>query len=138
MSSVEAELRASVRAETELTYAGAIIEQLRFRISRRTVWTDSAANRAILSRLGPGKLKHIEAEYLYIQEKVKSKKLQLSKVGTLDNCSDVLTKHASKDALGRHSGRLGLKKPDAEAAHQGVCAVLPRRPWQLFRRRVSL
>ena len=52
-----------------------------------------------MSRIGPGKLKHIEAATLYIQEKVKNKMVSLHKILGIENGSDVLTKHVARDIL---------------------------------------
>ena len=54
----------------------------------------STAGKAIASRFGAGKKsKHIELHYLYMQELVQRGVLTLRKVGTLFNCSDVLTEY---------------------------------------------
>ena len=58
------------------------------------VHTDSTAGQAIASRCCAGKKStHIELRYLYMQELVQRGVLTLRKVGTLFNCSDVLTEY---------------------------------------------
>ena len=58
------------------------------------------ARKAIASRFGAGKKsKHIELHYLYMQELVQRGVLTLRKVGTLFNCSDVLTNYLNPELL---------------------------------------
>ncbi len=54
---------------------------------------DSSAAKGIASRRGLGKLKHIDIKELWIQEKVNSGELEITKVRGTVNLADALTKY---------------------------------------------
>jgi len=58
------------------------------------VWTDSSAAIGIAGRQGLGKLRHLDAHTLWLQQAVRSKRLELKKVLGPANPADVLTKHS--------------------------------------------
>lgn len=62
---------------------------------RVRVWTDSTATIGICFRQGLGKLRHIDTHSLWVQEKVRSKAIELTKVHGESNPEDLLTKHLS-------------------------------------------
>ena len=57
------------------------------------VWTDSTATIGICGRQGLGKLRHIDTQCLWIQQKVRGKALDLFKVRGEENPADLFTKH---------------------------------------------
>ena len=57
------------------------------------VWTDSTATIGICSRDGLGKLRHIDTKCLWLQQKVRSGKLEVRKVKGTENPTGVFTKH---------------------------------------------
>ena len=57
------------------------------------VWTDSSAAMGICARQGLGKLRHIATHTLWVQEKVRSRAIDLRKVRGEVNPADVFTKH---------------------------------------------
>ena len=64
------------------------------------VWTNSSAAIGICSRQGLGKLRHIDTQALWIQEKVRTRQIILKKVRDDINPADLLTKHlGSKDKV---------------------------------------
>ncbi|CAK0906520.1 unnamed protein product [Prorocentrum cordatum] len=60
--------------------------------SKVKVVSDSSAARGFASRRGVGKLKHVQTRYLWVQERIVMQHLELGKIGTADNRSDLLTK----------------------------------------------
>ena len=56
------------------------------------VGSDASAAIGISARLGAGRVRHLEAKELWIQEKVRAKQVSVSKIGTRDNRADMLTK----------------------------------------------
>ena len=54
---------------------------------------DSFAAKGIAERTGLGKLRHVEVNQLWVQEKVKNKVIELTKVKGIDNLADALTKY---------------------------------------------
>ena len=55
--------------------------------------TDSRAAKGIAHRVGLGKVKHLAVCYLWLQDAVKRKEVDVVKVGTAWNWADVGTKH---------------------------------------------
>ena len=64
--------------------------------------SDSAAALAISQRVGLGKVRHIDVQYLWIQEKHSAKEIDLGNVKGEDNPADMLTKGVPQEILGRH------------------------------------
>ena len=57
------------------------------------VWTDSSATIGICSRQGLGKLRHVDIQCLWIQQRVRDETFTLRKVLGDDNPADLFTKH---------------------------------------------
>ena len=71
---------------------------------------DSSAALAIASRLGPGKLKHVDIRQLWVQQEVAAGRVLVKKVATSLNCADILTKILKEvAAFRRHCATLGLR-----------------------------
>ena len=64
--------------------------------------TNASAAIGIGSRLGTGKVRHIEVNQLWLQDKVYIGEVTLNKVGTNENIADALTKAVSADVLSYH------------------------------------
>ena len=58
---------------------------------------DSSAGLSITSRTGLGKAKHVETQYLWLQEAVRNNKLPVGKIPSETNSSDVGTKHLTSE-----------------------------------------
>ena len=61
------------------------------------VHVDSATAKAIASRSGVGKVRHLATEVLWVQEAVKEGRLEVAKVRGDRNGADVLTKPKSAE-----------------------------------------
>ena len=59
------------------------------------VWTDSSAAMGICARQGLGKLMHLDTHTLWVQQAVRSGRIELKKVPGEENPADTLTKHLS-------------------------------------------
>ena len=66
--------------------------------------TDASAAIGIGSRLGTGKVTHIEVNQLWLQDKVYIGEIVLNKVRTEENIADALTKAVNAETLGYHVG----------------------------------
>ena len=66
------------------------------------VLTDSSAAKGTASRKGLGKVRHIETNQLWIQEKVSNGTIKLHKVLGTDNIADALTKYVPQEELKWH------------------------------------
>ena len=69
---------------------------------RLGVHTDASAAKAIASRKGLGKVRHIEVNQLWIQDRVGSGDVELHKIAGAVNPADALTKHVEGEILARH------------------------------------
>ena len=57
------------------------------------VWTDSTATIGICGRQGLGKLRHVDTQCLWIQQRVRDRTIELVKVRGEENPADLFTKH---------------------------------------------
>ena len=69
--------------------------------------TDASAAIGIANRIGIGKIRHIETNQLWLQQKVLEGKLVVSKVKGEDNLADALTKPVDGKLLTEHLVRVG-------------------------------
>ena len=60
------------------------------------VYMDATAGIAMLNRQGLGTVKHVATQYLWVQELVQNKEVELRKVQTTDNYCDLMTKVLSR------------------------------------------
>ncbi len=70
----------------------AMMEDLGLKMAVR-VWTDSTATMGICGRRGLGKLRHIDTQCLWIEQKVRRKDIELRKIRREMNPADLFTKH---------------------------------------------
>ena len=91
LGSAEAAYYAIVTGAAEALAVKALTEQLGCKVSVR-VHTDSSAAKAVASRRGLVKLRHIELKYFWVQELVQDQKIAIKKINGLDNPADCLTK----------------------------------------------
>ena len=94
LSSGEAEYYASVKAAAELIGLRSLAKDLGWNVGLQ-LKIDSSAAKAITSRLGAGKVRHLEVRFLWLQEVTRNKQLQVVKVRGKANPADVLTKSKS-------------------------------------------
>jgi len=120
LSSGEAEFNGVVRGAGMGLGFQSLMADLGHRLPVR-VWCDSSAAIGICSRQGLGKLRHLDTHTLWIQQAVRSRKIDLRKIKGEANPADLLTKHlASRErlnALVRKAGGV-FRSGRAEAAPQ--------------------
>ena len=63
------------------------------------VLSDSSAARAVTARTGSGRVKHVEARYLWVQDRVRKKQFSLGSIDTSHNTADLGTKFHSGERL---------------------------------------
>jgi hypothetical protein len=63
---------------------------------------DSSAAKGIAERSGLGKIRHIEVNQFWLQQKVRDKKIKLVKVDGKKNLADALTKHLDAGTMEQH------------------------------------
>ena len=111
LSSGEAELYAiGLGVQEALFVKSLILEAKLAKAVNLTCHTDSTSGKSMATRFGLGKkTKHIELRYLYMQDLVNSGMLKISKVGTHENTSDLLTKYLSAETTSQHATALGVE-----------------------------
>ena len=97
LSSGEAEFAGVIRGSGQGLGYQALLEDLGIKAPLR-VWTDSSAAIGICSRQGLGKMRHLDTHTLWIQQAVRSKRIDLRKISGEENPADLLTKHSSSQA----------------------------------------
>ena len=92
LSSGEAEFYGVVRAASVAMGYAAMMEDLGTPLPVR-VWTDSSATIGICSRRGLGRLRHVDTQCLWVQQRVRDGDFELRKVKGELNPADAFTKH---------------------------------------------
>ena len=100
--------------------------------ARIRINTDASAAKGIASRRGIGKIRHIEVNQLWIQDRVARGEIELSKVPGKTNIADALTKYVECEGIQYHmantnqtvmSGRHAIMPEMAEDEHALSCIV---------------
>ncbi len=94
LSSGEAEFYGVVKAAGVGLGYQALLRDVGVHLQIRT-WTDSTATMGICGRQGLGKLRHIDTQCLWVQQRVRDHSIELLKVRGEDNPADLFTKHLS-------------------------------------------
>ena len=69
--------------------------------------SDSTSAKSFASRQGLGKQRHVQTQYLWVQERIARKEFVITKVDTTQNVSDILTRVAPGVLLQRHMVKVG-------------------------------
>jgi len=93
LSSGEAEFAGVVRGSGQGLGYQALLRDLGVEAPVR-VWTDSSAALGICSRQGLGGVRHLDTHMLWIQQAVRSRRVDLRKIDGEKNPADLLTKHS--------------------------------------------
>ena len=72
------------------------------------VWSDASAARAVASRRGLGKVRHLHTRFLWLQDIIAQKAAGLRTIPGKSNPADAFTKALTQQELDAHMGRLGL------------------------------
>ena len=105
LSSAEAELYGFVRAAAETMGLISMYKDFGTHMDE-VVLGDASAAFAIVARRGLGKLRHLDTNYLWIQEKVAKGDLNFKKVAGVDNGADLFTKALSWNEIQKHIHKL--------------------------------
>ena len=127
MSVGEAEYYALVKAAAEGLAFTALARDLGYEFRLR-LWVDSSTAKAIVSRLGLGKVRHMEVKFLWAQEAHRRRLFEVRKIAGDRNPADLLTKAMSaaemQEKLESVSGRFS---PASARGSAGVEAKVPAR-----------
>ena len=64
--------------------------------------TDASAAKGIACRRGLGKVRHIEVNQLWIQDRVANGDIDIAKINGKENIADILTKHVNAEDIRVH------------------------------------
>ena len=109
LSSGEAEYYALVKGASTGIGLTSLLQDLGIGGRKIRLMTDSSAAVGICNRLGTGKVRHIEVNQLWIQEKVAHGLISVHKVDGKTNRADALTKPVSAEELRAHTDMLGIQ-----------------------------
>ena len=70
--------------------------------TQNSVHTDSTAAISIVHRRGLGTTRHIEVQYLWVQDNVNREMMKVETVGTNENPADMFTKGLKKETIDEH------------------------------------
>ena len=103
LSSGEAEYYAIVKAASVAMGIRSLAADLGIKFECPiAIKSDASAAIGISSRVGIGKVRHIEVTQLWVQEKVASREIVIEKVATEDNLADALTKAVDAQIIQKH------------------------------------
>ena len=108
LSSGEAEYYALVKGASEGMGLQGIAMDMGLKVCVH-LSTDASAAIGIGSRRGLGKVKNIELNQLWIQDKVCRGEITVHKVRTEENIADALTKPLGGQDLEKHTGMVGMR-----------------------------
>ena len=106
LSSAEAELYGMLRASAETIGLMSMLKDFGVEVGG-SVLGDARAVLAIIARRGVGKIRHLDTNYLWVQEQAATGKLQYKKVPGKENGSDLFTKALTWEEVAGHVGRIG-------------------------------
>jgi len=120
LSSGEAEVKGITRGAIEGLYVKHLLEQQQHHVDIE-IKTDASAALAMCNRLGVGKrAKHLDIQILWVQQLVRAGILIITKVGTLDNLADPLTKHMSFAMMARFCHNMHMTFPESSIYEDAV------------------
>lgn len=113
LSSCEAELVALTVAGQEASFVRTMMEEIG-EPTRVRLYTDSTSAHQIAERRGLGRLKHVELRWLWMQDEFRAGRLEITRVNTLVNPADLMTKHLHRSRLEDLMELIGMVRSDAE------------------------
>ena len=109
LSSAESEYYGMCRATTQAEFVRGVMAFWELPQKCIRLKVDSSAAKAMAERQGVGTSRHIQARYLWLQDKVFEKELEVNKVGGKVNDSDLVTKVQTRHIIDVLLGRLGFE-----------------------------
>merc|ERR1711873_396536 len=106
LSSGEAEYYGIVKGSSVGLGARSLLSDLGCSV-RVVVFTDSSAAKGMASRKGLGKVRHVEVNQLWVQQKVGNGEIELQKVEGAQNLADALTKYVEHESMVKHMSGTG-------------------------------
>jgi len=120
LSSGEAEFYALGKLTAHLLFFIYLLKEMSREI-KAVAHSDSSAARGMTGRTGPGRVKHLQTRFLWLQERVREKAIEIAKVDGKENVADLGTKILDGETVRRLSARCGL----GPTSHTGVMSKFP-------------
>ena len=73
------------------------------------VLTDASAAMGVLDRRGLGRLRHVDTNFLWVQEAAADTNVKYQKTKGVDNFSDLLTKHVPRELIEKFTSGVGIE-----------------------------
>jgi len=108
LSSAESEYYAMARTATLAEFVRGIFDFWGWRTRSTRLRVDSSSAKALSERRGVGQSRHIQAKFLWLQDKVAEKELEVEKIKGPVNDSDLVTKVQTRGIIQSHLQRLGF------------------------------
>ena len=115
LSSGEAELHGIAQGAAQALGLQSLLKDAGWHVDVH-LHSDATAAIGIARRKGLGKIRHLDTTDLWIQDKIRSKKMTLSKVLGVENMADALTKYVDKNTMVSALARMGIVKLDGRPA----------------------
>jgi hypothetical protein len=112
LSSGEAEYYGLVKGAAQAIGLQSILKDIGIQVNV-TVRTDASAAKGIAMRRGMGKVRHIEVQQLWVQDKVATGQIVVEKISTTANPADNLTKYLSNEDIAKHMWHVNGKIVDS-------------------------
>ena len=109
LSSSESEYYAMTRTATLAEFVRGIFEFWGWKTRSTKLRVDSSSAKALSERRGVGQSRHIQAKYLWLQDCVAERMLEVEKIKGPTNDSDLVTKVQTKAVIQGHLQRLGFE-----------------------------
>ena len=93
LSSAEAEFYEIVNGSARCLWTRSFLLAIGRAVDTIIIESDSSAAKGISERFGTGKLRHLQAKDLWVQQKVHDKLIRIQKVPTETNVGDLQTKY---------------------------------------------
>ena len=108
LSSAEAELYGIVKATAELKGLISLWKDLGIQLSGHLL-ADASAALGILKRRGLGKVRHLNSNYLWVQEVMAKREVEYGKVPGSENTSDLFTKALDGETIDKHTAGISCE-----------------------------
>ena len=106
LSSGEAEYYGLVKGASQGLGLKAMLQEAGV-VTKVVIKTDASAAKGIALRRGMGKIRHIEVNQLWVQDKVAKGEIKVIKIGTTENLADHLTKYLNQEGIQEHMHNTG-------------------------------
>ena len=83
------------------------------RITNKTpIYADASAALGMTQRSGVGRVKHLDTQILWVQEKKTREMVEFRKVKGTENPADMMTKHVNKELIEKYLKELRLESKE--------------------------